>query len=575
MPTEQQRASMRVKSSNRTIVVIGGALAGPTAAARAREFDEAARIVLVERAPHVSYAVGGLAFELSGEIPPLDEGRRDAAALLRDSYRIEVHTGAHVQAIDPARRLVQLHEGALRYDALIYALGVQSPAPEIVGLLPAENVLALRTPRDLAGLQALIAAGARRAVVLGGGYFGIEAADALCRRGLAVTLVEQGAQLLPSFGRELAAAAAQALSDAGVTVRLGASVERAERVERAGRGRRAAEGGERLRALRLADGTRLESDLVVLATGVRPRSGLLARAGAAVTREGAVVVDARCRTSLPRVFACGTCVAVPPALGNTPYWNPQAALADKTAQVAGTNAGGGRARLGRPAGSALVRAGALVLGRAGLTRREAKRQVGSAAASLVVHAPAQEAGYPGASALTVELLYDRQNGKLLGAELAGRQGVDKRLDVVCTALVGGLTVEALAGLDLAYASPYAAARDPLNVAGSVASAARAALATPWSPELLERLRPKLTVVDVRDALGGATLAGARHLPLAMLRERWAEVPAGTLVFIDDDGRAAYLAARLARQRGRPTAGFLTGGLRSWSALGYPLKKAPA
>lgn len=569
---------MRAKSAERTIVVIGGALAGPTAAARAREFDEAARIVLVERAPHVSYAVGGLAFELSGEMPPLDEGRRDAAALLRDSYRIEVHTGAHVQAIDPVQRLVQLHDGALRYDALIYALGVQSPAPEIVGLLPADNVLALRTPRDLAGLQALIAAGARRAVVLGGGYFGIEAADALCRRGLAVTLVEQGAQLLPSFGRELAAAAAQALRDAGVTVRLGASVERAERAERAGRagrGRRGAEGGERLRALRLADGTRLASDLVVLATGVRPRGALLARAGAAVTREGAVVVDARCRTSLPRVFACGTCVAVPPALGTTPYWNPQAALADKTAQVAGTNAGGGRARLGRPAGSALVRAGALVLGRAGLTAREAKRQVGSAAASLVVHAPAQEAGYPGASALTVELLYDGQSGKLLGAELAGRQGVDKRLDVVCTALVGGLTVEALAGLDLAYASPYAAARDPLNVAGSVASACRAELAMPWSPELLERRRSTLTVLDVRDALGGATLAGAQHLPLTMLRERWAEVPAGTLVFIDDDGRAAYLAARLARQRGRPTAGFLAGGLRSWSALGYPLKKAPA
>lgn len=563
---------MRAKTSGRTIVVVGGALAGPTAAARAREFDEAARIVLVERAPHVSYAVGALACQLSGEIQPPDDATRDPAALLQDSYRIELRTGAHVQSIDATQRLVHLVDGVLRYDTLIYALGVQSPAPEIVGLLPADNVFALRTPRDLAGLQALIAAGARRAVVLGGGYFGIEAADALCRRGLAVTLVERGAQLLPSFGRELAAMAAQALSDAGVTVRLDASVERAERAER---GQRGARGGESLRALRLADGTRLDTDLLVLATGVRPRSGLLARAGAAVTREGAVVVDARCRTSLPHVFACGTCVAVPPALGDTPYWNPQAALADKTAQVAGTNAGGGRARLARPAGSALVRAAALMLGRAGLTRREAKRQVGSAWASLLVHAPAQEAFYPGASPLTVELLYDGQSGKLLGAELAGRHGVDKRLDVICTALAGGLTVEALAGLDLAYAAPYAAARDPLNVAASVASACRAELATPWSPELLERRRGKATLVDVRDTLSGGTIAGARHLPLTVLRERWAEVPAGTLVFIDDDGRAAYLAARLARHRGRATAVFLAGGLRSWCAIGYPLTKARA
>jgi NADPH-dependent 2,4-dienoyl-CoA reductase/sulfur reductase-like enzyme/rhodanese-related sulfurtransferase len=551
----------------RTIVVVGGALSGPTAAARARETDETARIVLVERARDVSYAAGGLAYHLSGEVPLLDALNRERAEFFRDVYRIEVRTGATVTKIEPRRRRVIVDGEPLGYTALVHALGAGSPLPDIAGLDDAANVFFFRTLRDLEGLTAWLesTAGVKKkaeVVVLGGGFFGVEAADGLARRGCAVTLLEWGPRLLPRFSATVAEMAREALARAGVSVLVNARVAEAERDG----------AGAVVRRVRLEDGRTVAADAVIVAAGLRPRSDLLRAAGARLRPDGTVVVDDRCATSLPRVFACGVCVALPHAVTGKPVWFAQAAQADKTAQVAGTNAAGGRARMRPVVGTALVRAGALTLGRTGLSAEEAARFAGRNHATAVCHAPARDVFFPGAEPVTVELHYDRKTGRLLGADLAGRDGVDKRLDVLATALRGKLVVEALADLDLGYAPPFAAARDPVNVAGAVAAAARAGLTTAWTPDAVGRARGKVVLVDVRGerARSAATIAGAVALPLEKLRDAIGSLPRGKLVFFCDQGRRSYLAARIARQRGRRDAGYLSGGLTSWRAAGGAL-----
>jgi rhodanese-related sulfurtransferase len=313
---------------------------------------------------------------------------------------------------------------------------------------------------------------------------------------------------------------------------------------------------------------------VVVATGVTPRTGLLKRAGARLGPQGAALIDARARTSLPAVFACGTCVAATNALTRKPFFSPQAALADKTAQVAGENAGGGRATIGPALGTAIVRVGALTLGRTGLTAAEAKKMAGARLLAVTTNAPNRDPFLGGgAEAVTVRLTLDRRDGRLLGAEVAGTDGVDKRLDVLATALRGRLGVQDLAALDLSYAAPFSMARDAVNVAATVAEATREGRAIAWSPAALAGKAKGVLVEDVRSSTEGGTIPGARHLPLPRLRDEIGTLPPAIVVFVDSDGRRGYLAARIATQRGWRRAGYLTGGLASWRAHGLSVEGA--
>ena len=548
--------------ARRRIVVLGGAISGPTAAARARETDEQADIVLVERSRDVSYAACALAYHASGEVPALDALNRERAEFFWDVYRVQVRTGTAVTAIDASAREVAVKGGRLPYDSLVYALGADSVLPSLAGLEGARNTFRFRTLVDLEGLLARVDKGPRRVAVLGGGFIGVEAADGLARRGCKVTLIEQGPRILPAFGVAGSRAAAAALRALGVKVLEGARVARARRGE-----------GD-VRALELQGGRSVAVDAVVVAVGLRPRTQLLERAGARLFADGSVDVDNRAATSLPGVFACGVCVSVPHAVTGRPVWLAQASLADKTAQVAGANAAGGDARITPALGTFIVRAGDLVLARTGLTHDEAVQYAGAECAVTRIQAPSRDAFFPGAEDTRVELLHHRASGRLLGAEVASRSGADKRVDALAAAILGGLTVEQLAALDLAYAPPFSPPRDPVNVAGSVAAQARAGLAEAWSADELSRRRRGVTVVDVREP-GGAragTLAGAVAVPLGALRARLPRLKGRALVFVCDTGRLAYLAARIARQQGRAAA-YLSGGLSHWAAEGRPLRSA--
>jgi NADPH-dependent 2,4-dienoyl-CoA reductase/sulfur reductase-like enzyme len=443
--------------ARRRVVVLGGAVSGPTAAARARETDAKADIRLIERSRDVSYAACALAYHASGEVPAEDALKRERADILWDVHRVKVETRTAVTGIDSRSRVVTTSDGRFRYDTLVYALGADSVLPPVPGLRGARNAFRFRTLLDLEALLARTDGGGRRVAVLGGGFIGVEAADGLARRGCRVTLVERGPVILPAFSVPSARAAAEALRALGVTVLQGTRVVRAVR-----------KGGEIAR-IQLDRGRAVEVDAVVVAVGLVPRTQLLQRAGALLHGDGSVAIDNRCATSLPGIFACGVCVSVPHAVTGRPVWLPQAAIADKTAQVAGACAAGGDARLLPAVGSAIVRAGELALGRAGLTRGEAEDYAGPACAVTRIEAPSCDPFFPGSTETQVELVHHRGSGRILGGEVVARSGADKRTDALALAILGGLTVHQLAGADLAYAPPFSAARDPLNVAGTVAA----------------------------------------------------------------------------------------------------------
>lgn len=429
----------------RTIIVLGGAQSGPTAAIAARETDAKARIILVERAERVAYSVAAVPGRVSGEAAA-EPG--DAAGRLAREYEIGILTGVSVDLIRPRMRTILTSRGPLHYDSLVYALGAEPV--RVAALAGAENVYGVRTPADWRGLEPALR-GAREVAVVGGGFFGVEAADALLRRGCGVTLIERGARLLPAFSARAAEAVRAGLETEGARVITGARVGPAE-VRRG-----------RVVALRLSGGRRVRADVVIVAAGVRPRSELLGRAGARLHKDGSIAVGADCRTSLPGVYACGVCVSVPHAVTGARFMMAQAAIADKTARIAGAAAAGGKARLGAVLGTAIVRAGATVAARTGDS---------SGRLRVVCDGVSCEPYMSGAREVSVELCFD-QRGRVLGAEVIGGAGVDKRIDVIAAAIAGGMTVERLAGIDLAYAPAFGTPCDAVNAAAAAAARALA------------------------------------------------------------------------------------------------------
>jgi NADPH-dependent 2,4-dienoyl-CoA reductase/sulfur reductase-like enzyme/rhodanese-related sulfurtransferase len=546
--------------ARRTVVVLGGYGSGVTAATAAREFDEEARIVLVDPGGEASSTVAAVPYAISGElasVTALSRGRPDA---LQASHGIETRPAPGPIRIDAGARRLHLEGGALDYTVLVHALGAETTADPKVPA--AANVRRLRTADDLEAIRAAIGPRAR-VCVLGGSPTAVDAADAFRRGGHAVTLVHSGPRLLDDFSEMASTRGAEALRASGVAVAAGAGVAAAE----------VADG--RVRGLTLTNGAVLPVDLVLYTGPLRPRSELLRAAGAELNEDGSVVVDEYCATSLPHVLACGASVAVPHAVTGWPVWLPQAGIADRTATVAGAVAAGGHARLEPVLNTSIVRAGELIIARTGLAWDEAveyatEEEIGE----VSVHGSSCERTLSASQPLAIDLVFHRGDGRILGAEVVGKAGADKRVDVLSAAIVGGMTVERISALDLAYAPPFSTARDVVNVAGTVAAAARAGLARPWTPRELASRIGSVAIVDVEPERGRAgEITDSLVIPLAELRSRIAALPRDRLlVFVSETGRLGYVACRIARLRGFKDAGFLTGGLLSWQAAGLPVKQ---
>ena len=536
-------------STGRTVIV-GGVAAGMSTATRLRRNDEFREIVVLERGDHVSFANCGLPYHLGGVIADRDDLLLQTPAGLHDRFRLDVRVRHEVRRIDRDRRTVTVLDlctdltTEIAYDELVLATGAAPVRPSIPGI---ERALVLRDLADMDTIGSRLH-GAATAVILGGGFIGLELAENLTRRGVTVTVVELADRILAPLDPEMAAPVARHLQQHGVRIRTGTSAT-------------VIEPG----VATLTDGSRLPADVVVAAIGVRPESGLARDAGLDIGATGGVVVDGHQRTSDPRIFAVGDVAEKIDQLGGGATLVPLANTANRHGRLV-ADVICGRAVAARPT------LGTAVVGLFGLTaavtgsNENRLRAAGRPYRAIHTH-PANHAGYyPGAQPMALKLLLDPTTGAILGAQGVGGDGVDKRIDVIATALRGGLTGPDLADLELAYAPQFGAAKDPVTMLGMIADNLAAGECTVQWHELDTVLARGAVLVDVRSAaeFAAGTIAGAINIPLEQLRTRAAQIPPGPVVVTCAVGQRGHAAARLLRQLGRDVAN-LDGGYRTWSA----------
>ncbi|MEU2200334.1 FAD-dependent oxidoreductase [Isoptericola sp. NPDC019482] len=549
--------------ARRRIVVVGGVAGGMSFAARARRLDETTEIVVLERGAHVSFANCGLPYHVGGEIPDADRLLVQTPESLRASLALDVRTGHDVTALDTDRRVVTATTAdgvvELPYDALVLSPGARAVRPPIDGLGSA-RVRTLRTVEDARTLRERVQGGARRAVVLGAGFIGVEAAEALAAAGLEVTLVELGPHVLPPLEDEVAHPVTQELHRLGVAVRTGVAAE-------------AVVPGPDEDVVVLGDGTRVPADVVVLSVGVRPDTETFEAAGLECER-GAIVVDAHGRTSAPGVWAVGDAVVQADAVTGLRRPVALAGPANRAGRlVADDVVRPGTARpLPPPLGTAIVRVGELTAATTG-ANRAALDAAGIATRTLHLH-PNQHAGYfPGASQVHLVLHVRPDDGLLLGAQAVGRDGVDKRIDVLAAALRAGMTAPDLIDLDLAYAPPYGQAKDAVNLAGMVGSNVLDGTLRLWYAQDVDDVLAESLVLDVRTPQEVATghLPGALPVPHTELRGRLDEVreaAAGRPVrVLCASGVRSAIAHRVLTQAGFDSASLSGGTLTLRAVLG--------
>ncbi|HMO49327.1 MAG TPA: FAD-dependent oxidoreductase [Rubrivivax sp.] len=446
----------------RRLVIIGADAAGMSAAAQARRLakPEALEIVAFERGAHTSYAACGLPYLVGGFV----ESAQRLVARSPEEHRargVDVRTRHEVTAIDAAastltvRDLEAGSERVERWDALLIATGASGVMPPWPGS-DARGVFQLRTLDDAAAIEAQIAAGARRAVVVGAGYIGIEVAEGLLARGLSVTVVERlEAPLGAVLDADMTGAVADAMRAAGVDLRLGVSVQGFD-----------AEGGQ-VRAVRTGAGT-IAADLVVVGLGVRANAGLARAAGIRIGDAGGIVVDERMRTSLPNVWAAGDCVESRHRLSGASVVIALGTHANRQGRVAGTVIAGGEAGFHGVLGTAITRFGELEIARTGLGEREAAA-AGFDAYATITEASSRAHYFPGAQLMRIKLVAERASGRLLGAQIVGGPQSGKRIDVFATALWNRMTVQDIGEMDLSYAPPFSPVWDPVLLAAGRAA----------------------------------------------------------------------------------------------------------
>lgn len=539
------------------VVIVGGVAGGMSAATRLRRLNEQAEIVVLEKGPHVSYANCGLPYYVGRVIESREDLLLQTPASLAARFALDVRT--RHQALDvntrnrtvTVRNLDRAQTYTESYDALVLSPGARPVVPPIPG---AERALTLRDVTDTDRIMAAVDAGARSAVVVGGGFIGVELAENLHHRGLAVSLVELADQVLPPLDPEMAAPLTRELDAHGVEVRLGLQVAKVlpDTVE-------------------LSDGSVLPGDIVLMAAGVRPETDLAERAGLALGPRGGIQVDSRQRTSDPCIYAVGDATEKTDPLTGDGVLIPLANLANRHGRLV-ADALAGRPAHARPAcGTAIAKVFGLT---AAATGWNEKRLAVAERPHRVVHThPASHAGYyPGGGQIALKLLIDPRDQRILGAQAVGTDGVDKRIDIIATAIGSGLTAPGLADLELAYAPPYGSAKDPVNMLGYIAdNLATDTVDTLQWHQLDAALAHGAVLVDVRSPAEHAagTIPGARNIPVDQLRARLDELSdAESVVVHCQVGQRGHTAARILAHHGYAVKN-LDGGYLTWAAGTMP------
>lgn len=545
------------ESRGKTTVIVGGVAGGASCAARLRRLDEKARIIMVERGPHISFANCGLPYHISGVIEEREALIVQTPEKFRSRFDVDVRTLTEVASIDKEHKTVTLRdvttdeERDLPYDHLVLSPGAAPFKPPIDGIdLPAVHVL--RTIPDMDRIiDACDNSSVERVTVVGAGFIGLEVAENLAHLGLSVSVVEMGPQVMPGLDREIAASLTDACRRHGVEVLLSTRITAIEKSD---------EGLEVL----TADGNRRATDMVIMAVGVRPEVELARGAGLELGPRGGIAVDDTLRTSDPAIFAIGDAVEVKHRVTGESGFMALAGPANRQGRMVADVISGRERTYGGVLGTSIISVFDTVAACTGLSEKNARRLE-------IPHRVAWISGsshasyYPGAETITLKAIFDPEEGVLLGAQAFGGDGVDKRIDVLATAVAARMRVDQLEELDLAYAPPFSSAKDPVNHLGAVASGILHGEHPSLGWDEWENLSEETRLIDVRSRaeFAAGSVPGAVNIPLDELRERLDEIPRhAPVVLLCKEGLRGYLATRILMQYDiRPR--NLLGGYRLW------------
>ncbi|PWI58365.1 FAD-dependent oxidoreductase [Sulfoacidibacillus thermotolerans] len=534
------------------VVIVGGVALGAGAAAKVRRMDESANIVLIEKGPHVSFANCGLPYYLGGVIADRNDLLLHTPASLRARFNIDVRTRQEVIGIDRTRKVVQVRDlptGNMYeepYDKLVLALGAKPLLPPIPGLqLP--GVFTVRNVPDVDAIKQWIDLyDAKRVAVIGAGFIGIEIVENLRDLGLSVTLIEKSTQILPPFDEEMTTRVYDELERMGVATILGDGVA-------------AFHGEDRAQTVVLESGKEVAADLFILGLGVRPDVQIAKEAGLELGVAGAVKVNDYLQTSDPDIYSGGDMAEVKYLVDGKMRWIALAGSANKQARIIGMNVCGSRVKFRGSLGTSIVKFGSVTIGMTGMSEK-ATKATGIPYFVSYVTAGHHASYYPGAHNLTIKLVVEESTGRIIGGQVVGREGVDKRVDVIATAIFGRMTVEDLADLDLAYAPPFSAAKDPVIMAGMAAE--HLYDGTVEALNELPKDLAKWQIVDVRrpDEVAAGMIAGAINIPLDELRQRLSELDSKKPILLYcQGGQRSYFAYQMLKGQGFSRVYNLSGG----------------
>ncbi len=543
------------------IVIIGGVAAGTSAAAKARRNDEAAQITIFDADQDVSYSGCGLPYYIGTDIEEREQLVPRNAQFFKQKYNVDVLTGHQVLAIDSRAKTLMVENLATgqqfsdSYDKLIIATGAQAVRPLIAGS-DKENVFHLRNVVSADHIrQHILAANPETAVVIGSGFIGLEMVENLMARGIRVSVVEVAEHVMPALDADIAVYVADYLQQQGVELIVQDAVTHLE-------------GAPLVNKVVLKSGRELAADLIILAAGVQPTVELARRAGVELGTTGAIQVNERMETTIKDIYACGDCAESYSLITGKPFYRPLGSTANKMGRIAGDQASGGDLTFRGGLGTGIFKVFDLAVGQTGLTEKEAEREGYKAVVCHIIKPDKPE--YYHGQEMVIKAVADRMSGMVLGAQVIGKAGVDKRLDVLVTAITFGAKAEDLFHLDLAYAPPFATTKDPVMYAGMVLTNAlerQRGLIT--AAELKAKLEQgeAVQVIDARVAkqYQAGHVAGAHNLPQERIREELATLnPAALTVTYCNKGVTGNATQNILINHGFQQVLNLSGGYSQYS-----------
>lgn len=543
------------------VVIIGGVAGGASAAARLRRLDENAHIVVVERGPYISFANCGLPYYLGGTI-------QDRAALtlqtpesFKARFNVDVRVFSEAVSIQPDNKTITIHnhntgeEYEESYDSLILSMGADAAMPPIPGI-DSKKVFTVRNIPDTVAVKTYIEEHqAKKAVVAGGGFIGLEVAENLRDLGMDVTLVEMADQVIPSIDADMAAQVHGHMRQKGLHLLLGSALQKIEDTET----------GVSL----TVNGETIDADLLVMAIGVRPASEIAVKAGLPANAKGALIVNSAMETGVDGIYAVGDLIEITHFVTGEKGYIPLAGPANKQGRIAADNICGIPSRYTGTQGSSILKVFDLAVASTGITEKTAKALHLNYEKSFTFSAN-HATYYPGATNMSIKTIFEKDTGKILGVQIVGNDGVDKRCDVFATAIRAGMTAKDLTELELCYAPPFGSAKDPVNMAGYVIENMMNGLVKTFHWHDIEKISkdPNAFLLDTRNPMEylAGTIPGFVNIPLDSLRDRLDEIPKDKTIYVTCQiGLRGYIAARILMQNGYDVYN-LSGGYRLYQTI---------